>query len=421
MSRMRIALVSEHANPLAALGGADAGGQNVHVASLAAGLARLGHQATVYTRRDAPDTPARTVMEGGVVVEQVPAGPPRPVPKDELLPYMPEFAQRLRRLWGQRRPHVVHAHFWMSGLASVDAAEPLGIPVVQTYHALGTVKRRYQGDADTSPPSRIDIEREVGQRCGRVLATCSDEVFELVRLGVDRYRIGVIPCGVDLERFAPDSRAVARGKADRPRLLAIGRLVPRKGFDTAIEALPGVPGAQLIIAGGPPERDLPHDPEAQRLLAIARERGVADRVRLIGSVPRRDMPELIRSADLVVCTPWYEPFGIVPLEAMACGVPVVAAAVGGLIDTVLDGTTGVLVPPRDPRRLAAALQPLLADRSYRARLAGNGLRRARRRYDWNLIARHTADAYAKLLAQAESKPRQLSGVRLRPEERVAHR
>lgn len=400
---MRIALVSEHANPMAALGGADAGGQNVHVACLAAGLARHGHQVTVYTRRDAADTPARTLMESGVVVEQITAGPPRPVPKDDLLPYMPQFAERLTAIWSARRPHVVHAHFWMSGLASIDAAAPFDIPVAQTYHALGVVKQRYQGHADTSPASRIDTEREIGRRCARVLATCSDEVFELVRLGVDRHRVSVIPCGVDLGRFTPDGPRAEQPNADRRRLLTVGRLVPRKGFDTTIAALRNLPDAELVVAGGPPARDLPHDAEAQRLMECARENGVADRVRLLGGVPRGQMPALIRSADAVLCTPWYEPFGIVPLEAMACGVPVVAAAVGGLTDTVLDGTTGVLVPPRDPEQLAAALKPLLADSEYRSRLGANGLRRARGRYDWNLIARHTAEAYTRL-AFTETQP-----------------
>jgi glycosyltransferase involved in cell wall biosynthesis len=335
-------------------------------------------------------------MEPGVVVEQITAGPARPVPKDDLLPYMPEFAAHLRRKWERTRPDVVHAHFWMSGLASVDAAEPLGIPVAQTYHALGIVKRRHQGDADTSPPSRVDVERDVGQRCARVIATCTDEVFELVRLGVDRHRISIIPCGVDLERFTSRGPTAKRPEPGRTRPLAVGRLVPRKGFDTAVAGLPGLPGAELVIAGGPPAAELPDDAEARRLLRMAEDLGVSDRVRLLGGVRRGEMPALIRSADAVLCTPWYEPFGIVPLEAMACGVPVVAAAVGGLTDTVLDGTTGVLVPPRDPERLSAALAPLLADPEYRALLGEAGLRRARERYDWSLIARHTADVYARL-------------------------
>src|SRR5215207_3903399 len=146
---MRIALVSEHANPLATLGSADAGGQNVHVAALAGGLARRGHDVTVYSRRDDPDVPARVACADGYVVEHVPAGPPEAVPKDELLPFMDEMGDRMRARWLRRPVDLVHAHFWMSGLAALRATRGTGTPVLQTFHALGSVKRRHQGDADT--------------------------------------------------------------------------------------------------------------------------------------------------------------------------------------------------------------------------------------------------------------------------------
>ena len=148
-------------------------------------------------------------------------------------------------------------------------------------------------------------------------------------------------------------------------MLSVGRLVPRKGFDTVIRALAAVPDAELVVVGGPAAGDLADDPEAVRLRRLAERLGVADRVRLVGAVPRPDMPALLRSADLVVCAPWYEPFGLVPLEAMACGVPVVATAVGGFLDTVVDGVTGILVPPQRPDRLAAAIRKLLAEPFWR--------------------------------------------------------
>src|SRR3954471_22032401 len=158
---MRIALVSEHASPLADLGGADARGQNVHVAALARALARRGAEVVVHTRRDDPDLPRRVPLCDGVTVDHVDAGPPKCVPKDELLPHMGAFARELERCWRDDRPDLVHSHFWMSALAALDAAAPLGIPVVHTFHALGVVKRRYQGDADTSPPQRLELEREI--------------------------------------------------------------------------------------------------------------------------------------------------------------------------------------------------------------------------------------------------------------------
>ena len=392
---MKLAMVSEHASPLAVLGGADAGGQNVHVAEVSAALGRMGHRVTVYTRKDARDLPARVAAAPGVTVVHVPAGPPTQLAKDELLPHMGAFGEYLAARWATSPPDLVHAHFWMSGLAAVAGARG-NVPVVQTFHALGAVKRRYQGGQDTSPPERIERERQLGRRVDRTIATCSDEVFELVRMGVPRHRISVVPCGVDLARFSPAGPVIRRGR--RPRLVAVGRLVPRKGFDTAIAALRGLPGAELLIAGGPPASRLDSDPEAARLRQIARRSGVADRVRMLGAVPRERLPALLRSADAVVCTPWYEPFGIVPLEAMASGVPVVASAVGGLTDTVVDGVTGRLVPPRRPDVLAAALSTLLADPVRLAELGAAGADRARARYSWDRIGADTARVYHQVVA-----------------------
>ncbi|MFI0424674.1 glycosyltransferase [Spongiactinospora sp. 9N601] len=387
---MRIDLVSEHADPLAAVGGVDAGGQNVHVAALATALAARGHEVTVHTRRTSPDGPQAVPMAPGVTVEHVPAGPAMPLPKDELLPHMPAFARHLAARWAADPPDVAHTHFWMSGLAALAAAREVPVPVVHTYHALGTVKRRWQGDADTSPARRVGIETEIGVRADAIVATCHDEAEELRAMGVPLSRVRVVPCGVDLELFRPDGPMAARD-GDRPRVLSIGRLVPRKGVETIIEALCQVPEAELVIAGG----DV-RDAEAVRLAGLAARRGVADRVRLIGSVARADVPALLRSADVLVTVPWYEPFGMVPLEAMACGVPVIASAVGGHLDSVAG--CGLLIPPRRPRALAAALRELLCHPDLRAALEKAGERRAQARYGWPTVAAATETVYLNAIA-----------------------
>jgi D-inositol-3-phosphate glycosyltransferase len=406
---MRIAMVSEHASPLAVLGGVDAGGQNVHVAALATTLGAMGDEVVVHTRRDDAGLPRRVELAPSVVVDHVDAGPPCEVPKDELLPYMSAFADELREQWAADRPDVVHAHFWMSGLAALRAARPLGLPVVHTFHALGVVKRRHQGDKDTSPPHRIETERGIATGADRVIATCTDEVFELLRQGADRRRISVVPCGVDVERFTPDGPAEPR-RPDRHRLVAACRLVERKGIGNAISALAMVPDAELHVAGGPERRALEADPEARRLRALAAEHGVEDRLVLRGRVGRDEMPALLRSADAVLCVPWYEPFGIVPLEAMACGVPVVASAVGGQIDSVVDGVTGVHVPPRDPPALAAAMRELLSDDERRAQLGREGRRRALRLYDYERVSAATREVYADVLrARRPSAPARRRG------------
>jgi glycosyltransferase involved in cell wall biosynthesis/phosphoheptose isomerase len=392
---MRIAMVSEHASPLAALGGVDAGGQNVHVAALATAMARQGAEVVVHTRRDDPGPPRRVELAPDVVVDHISAGPAVPLPKDELLPHMDAFAAELAQAWRRDRPDIVHAHFWMSGYAALLAARELRIPVVQTFHALGVVKRRYQGDRDTSPPQRLAIERDVLKRVEHVVATCSDEVFELLRMGGAHARVTVVPCGVDLDLFTPDGRR-ARRRPGLRRLVCVGRLVERKGVGNAISALAGVPGAELVIAGGPPRERLVEDPEARRLRELAERAGVADWVDLRGRLDREEVAALLRSADAAVCVPWYEPFGIVPLEAMACGRPVVASAVGGMIDTVVDGVTGVHVAPRDPQRLAEALAGLLADPERRAEYGAAGAERARARYGWPRVAAATLDVYARI-------------------------
>jgi D-inositol-3-phosphate glycosyltransferase len=392
---MRVAMVSEHASPLAVPGGVDAGGQNVHVAALATAMGARGVEVVVYTRREDPSLPRRVRLAPRVVVEHVDAGPPEPIPKDLLLPYMDAFAEELEWSWSSWRPDVAHAHFWMSGRASLAAARLLGVPVVQTFHALGIVKRRHQGEKDTSPPERLAEEREIIRGADRIVATCSDEVFELLRLGAGPRRISVIPCGVDLDLFRPEGPAEER-PTGMHRLVVVSRLVERKGVGNVISALPSVPETELVVAGGPDASDLEKDPEARRFTALARSLGVANRVHLRGRVGRGDLPALMRSADAVVCVPWYEPFGIVPLEAMACGVPVVVSAVGGLVDTVADGVTGLHVPPRRPDRLAAALRSLLADPERRVSLGVAGVRRARSRYGWDRIADATLEAYAGL-------------------------
>lgn len=395
---MKIAMVSEHASPLVALGSEDAGGQNVYVAELSTALARRGEEVVVHTRRDAPEPPDRVAVPAGFEVDHVTAGPPVRIFKDELLPHMGDFARDLARQWADDPPDVVHAHFWMSGLAAVMAAHDLGIPVVQTFHALGVVKRRHQGDADTSPDDRVRMERMIGKRASAIAATCSDEVFELVRMGVPRSRISVVPCGVDHDRFCPGGPAWSRSPGSN-RIVSLGRLVPRKGVDTAIEALVGLPGTELLVAGGPPAEQLHTDAEVQRLRSRAEELGVAERVRLLGRVGREDVAALLRSADAVVTTPWYEPFGMVPLEAMACGVPVVAAAVGGLTDTVVDGVTGSLVPPRRPDLLVQALRPILADPALRAGYGAAGVDRALCRYTWERVGADTHRLYQRACSE----------------------
>jgi D-inositol-3-phosphate glycosyltransferase len=403
---MRIAMISEHASPLATLGGVDAGGQNAHVAELSAALAADGHEVRVYTRRDNAELPELVPLGERVDVVHVPAGPPEAVPKDELLPFMGTFAQWLGGNWRTEwKPDVAHAHFWMSGLAAVTAGRACDVPVVQTYHALGSVKRRHQGAADTSPPHRIDYERELGRAVDRVIVQCQDEISELLRIGVPRARMALVPSGVNVERFTPDGPSLPR-TGGAARILTVARLVERKGVEDLIRALPAVPGAELVVVGGPPAGELEADPYARRLRDLARACGVADRLRLAGAVAAHEMPAWYRSADVVAATPWYEPFGLTALEAMACGVPVVASAVGGLADTVVDGVTGDLVAPREPGALGRTLRQLLGDGVRRLSYSAAAVDRAAHSYAWPRIADRLAVVYAGVAGVVTEIPRE---------------
>jgi D-inositol-3-phosphate glycosyltransferase len=399
---MNIAMVSEHASPLAVLGGVDAGGQNVHVAELSAALVAAGHRVTVFTRREDPLVPRRVVMPSGVAVVHVDAGPPRYISKDELLPHMDAFAEFLGRAFARLAPDIVHAHFWMSARAALAAAKPLGIPMVQTFHALGSEKRRMQGPGDTSPAERLAEELRIVQAADRIIATSSSEIFELCRLGAEPWRLKIVPCGVDVALFDRARDVMALPRRRTHRIVTLSRLVERKGVGDVIAALRDVPDTELIVAGGPTPAALGSDAAAERLATHALACGVADRVTLLGRVARHEIPQLLRAADVVVCAAWYEPFGIVPLEAMAAGVPVVATAVGGQNDTVIDRFTGLHVPPREPRAIAAALRELLADPALRARLGAAGRHRIEGRFTWERVASESVKVYRGIASRSDA-------------------
>ncbi|MGW5252059.1 glycosyltransferase [Streptomyces sp. NPDC004012] len=391
---LAVALVSAHPGPL---GGAGTGGWHAQIADLAGALAGRGHRVTLYTRRDDPALPDRVALRDGVELRRVPAGPPEPLSMNQLLPHLWELGRHLAGAWRVRPPDVVHSHGWLSGFASSRVARELELPLLHSYHSLGTVTRRHPQPAGARHPRRIAHEREVGRGCDHIIATCRDEVVELCRMGMSRGRISVVPYGVDTGVFTPHGPAAAPGTACH-RLLQLGSLGPHGDSVVPIAALALLPTAELVVVGGPPGADrLDGDPEVCRLRRAAADAGVADRVRFLGGVPGHEVPALLRGADVVVCPGDHEPFGISALEATACGRPVVATAVGGHLDTVADPGTGRLVPPGDPDALARAVGELLADPEARQACGAAGRRRALRRYGWERVAAATEEAYCAVL------------------------
>jgi D-inositol-3-phosphate glycosyltransferase len=392
---MRIALVTEHATQHAVKRGADVatrpGSEAQRVHELARTLAGLGHMVTIYARKDSAGLPRKSTTAPGVVVEHLAAGPQAALPSTERLAHLAAFSEQLARRWQQDRPDVVHAHFWTSGLAALAATRNLPVPVVQTFHSLGTAERRLGGEHAQGHAARVKLESLIARKVRAVLATSSGELADLAGLGVPRTSIKVVPYGVDTTEFGPDGPVARRTR--RPRLMTVAPLHDRRQLDTIVRALALVPHAELLIAGGPPRSELATDPGYRRLGELATKLGVSDRVICTGQVGRARMPALLRSADLLVHIAHYEPFGMVPLEAMACGTPVVASAGGSHSDAVVDGATGALIPPDKPVLLARMIRRLLGSPML---LEGYGIAaadRARARYSWDRVGRETLAAY----------------------------
>ncbi|MFL6624830.1 MAG: glycosyltransferase family 4 protein [Sulfurifustis sp.] len=407
----RIAMISEHASPLATIGGVDSGGQNVYVAQLANRLAARGYQVDVYTRRDKETLPEVVKFINRVRVIHVKAGPPRPVPKEELLPYMDEFAEQMQSFCSrQRRPYdVVHANFWTSGVVAMTLKRAIGLPFAVTFHALGRVRRRHQGEADRFPEERAEYEERIIAAADCVVAECAQDREDLLELyDADPAKIRIVPCGFDTTEFWPIDRRLARREVgfdpDERIVLQLGRLVPRKGIDIAVRALARLArdhrvNARLVIVGGETDEPCPMaNPEIARLTDVANAEDIAERVTFTGRRPRNVLRYYYNAADVFVTTPWYEPFGITPVEAMACGVPVIGSAVGGIKTTVRHGRTGFLVPPHDPDALAARIAEIFRDADAARRMGVAGRERALRHFTWSQVAERMEAVYARVMA-----------------------
>ncbi|MBM0239219.1 glycosyltransferase [Micromonospora sp. ATA32] len=380
---MRVGIVCAHAGPSRQADG-PAVGTHQHIARVAAELAGRGHDVRVYERRDQPALPEGVDLDG-YRVERVPVGPAAPIPTVELVPYVSEFGRWLADRWsGDWTPEVVHGHYWIGGLAAAHAVRETDIPVVQTFHSLGVEQLRHLGREYGGPGERIPLERALTRAVDIAVAQCNDEVDELTRMGLQRTAVAMVPTGVDAEKFHPDGEAAPREQ--RARILSVGGLSAGHGQEDLIRAMRLIGDAELVIAGGPPAEQLANHAEARRLRELAERTGVADQVRLVGGVPHDQMATWYRSADVVACTPRYSSAGRVSLEAMACGVPVVGYAMGGIADAVVDEVTGRLVPPGDVRALGVTLRRLLADNAGRFAYGHAAVDRVRCSYSWERTA-----------------------------------
>jgi glycosyltransferase involved in cell wall biosynthesis len=390
---MKIALVAQHSTPVP---GADGAGRDATVAEMSKSLAGEGHQVTVYARRDGRALPERADLAPGVSVEYV--GPADSSGDDSrLVSQVGAFTEPLREQWAKDRPDVVHALRWTSGLAALSAARDLQIPVVQSFDQLGVTERRHGLIPAGAGTERIRLEPAIGRTVSAVVAGSSDEESDLTRLGISRRHIRVVPTGIDTGEFTPEGPACERG--DRPRLVTVADLTAEhEALDTLLRALAKIPGAELIVAGGPPREELRGDLSYRRLAKLSDGLDLHGRVFFAGQVGRAALPPLLRSADLMVNLNQHEASAITSIQAMACGTPVVASAAGGQVDAVIDGTTGILVEPGRPALLAQKIRALLAHPMQLEAFSVAATDRARSRYSWDRIAHETLAVYDTVLA-----------------------
>jgi glycosyltransferase involved in cell wall biosynthesis len=367
------------------------------VLSLASALAGRDHEVTVYSRRQsaAHGHPADLP---GVSFELVDAGPRRPLTADLLLPHIAVFADQLAERWRRGAPDVVHAQSWTSGVAAAAGARGLGIPLVVTLHPPGA------GAESADPGVRERMEASLTRSVQAVLVDSSQDGARLSRLTASRpdvpsASVRVVPPGVDTDRFGPDGPTAVRGS--RPRLLVVGPPSDGPDLATPLHALAELPNAELVVAGGPARSRLRRDPGYRALTGLARQLGVADRLTCTGAVREADMPELMRSADVLVHLTQDRRCAMVPVEAMACGTPVIAAAGGAQPDAVIHENTGFLVPPDQPAQLVRRIRQLLANPML---LEGYGIAAARRaadRFSWDRIGQETLAVYQALVGPRE--------------------
>lgn len=394
---MKIALVARHATSSNCALDPYSADQATHVSELAKALAAEGHDVVIYARKDSQTLPDKASIAPRLKAEFMTAGPQKPLAADQLPNYAKDIASYLAARWQKDSPDVVHAYHWTNVLAALSAAREHPVPVVASFGSFASAERRY-GIAGETTSVRTRMEPCVAKAAATVLATTADEVAELSKLGVPNARVSLVPAGVDTSRFSPDGLIAKRKR--QPRLIAVGSLAEYRGLDVVLRCLAELPGAELVIAGGPSAEALESDHSYRILAKLAARLGVADRVQFTGHVADNVLPGLLRSADLLVSAARYEPQGISSIRAMACGVPVVATAVGSYRDAVIDGTSGVLVPPGRPDVLASRLRDLLASPMRLAAFGIAAADRARSRYPWDRIVHETITVYERTIATA---------------------
>lgn len=408
-SRQAIALISDHGDPAADIGKEEAGGQNVYVRQVGEALAKLGWQVDMFTRKVNPHDPAIVQHSPHCRTIRLVAGPEKFVPRDELLDYMPQFVQAFQTFQSKEGTNypLIHTNYWLSAWAGLRLRELSNIQLVHTYHSLGAVK--YQA-ARSRPPiadTRLAVEQQILEQADCVVATSPQEQEMLRSIVSQQGCIAVIPCGTDIDNFhimsKSDARASLKIRQSEQVVLYVGRFDPRKGIETLVRACAQSKEAgtdlRLMIVGGsePGQTD---GQERDRIEQIVQDVGLSEQTQFVGRVGHDMLPFYYTAADVCVIPSHYEPFGLVAIEAMACGTPVIASDVGGLKFTVIPEETGLLVPPQDIAGFSHALDRVLSDKLWARKLRRQASMRVQENFSWSGVAVQLSDLYRRLLAQS---------------------
>jgi D-inositol-3-phosphate glycosyltransferase len=412
-------MITVHGCPLAKLGEKDAGGMNVYVRELSKGLGRLGVEVDVFTRCQTFGPTEITTIGPGVRVIHLEAGEPRYIPKNELFAFLPQFMSHLETFRHAEKQHydIIHSHYWLSGWVGARLRRMWRLPMVQMFHTLGMLKNSVaRSSAEMEPTQRIRGEREVVAAADRLIAANPVEYSHLVDLyEAEPQKIRIVPCGVDIDLFRPMARKEARarlGLDDGKYVLFVGRLEPLKGVDVLIDAITmlvrqGNP-VRLLIAGGNLDGEV-----AQGLRACVEDQHLTEYVRFLGPVEQKRLPYYYAAADVCAMPSFYESFGMVAIEAMACGTPVVASRAGGMQFTVSDGETGYLVAPGDEAALADAIARIVGNCELGDRMGAAAVVAAKE-YSWDQVSRQILGIY--LESNGHQEARHAGDIALRPEQ-----
>jgi glycosyltransferase involved in cell wall biosynthesis len=412
--RQPIALISDHADPAANIGAEEAGGQNVYVRQVGERLAALGWQVDMFTRKSNPNDLDIVEHSPHCRTIRLKAGPLEFIPRDKLFDYMPEFVQSFRAWQAKQAINypLVHTNYWLSAWIGLELRKHSQIQLVHTYHSLGAVKYRSIDNLPAIADIRLRVEKQILEESDCVVATSPQEQEHMRELVSTLGNIEVIPCGTDTSNFYLMLKTEARERLGfDPHdkiVLYVGRFDPRKGIETAVRAFAKMQPEldafrsekfKLVIVGGS-SHDRTDGIERARIEQIVREEGISEQVVFAGQIGHDLLPLYYSAADVCVIPSHYEPFGLVAIEAMACGTPVVASNVGGLKFTVLPEETGLLVPPKDVAGFATAIQRILGDEVWARKLRRQASANVNQRFSWNGVGIQLSDLYRRMLAQS---------------------